>query len=71
MNEENKSTFELRLATDNDAFVVDFLAELIAINDKIVERIRMGDWLNNKWHDVRDSNGNTCGQFRVNNAEMR
>ena len=52
-------TFELKFATDNDAFVVDWRAEVLAILEDVEEAIENGVVSGN----VHDSNGNTVGRF--------
>lgn len=60
------SSVEVRVNTDNAAFEgLNRAVELAGIYGSVIGRIAAKDYLNNKWHDVRDSNGNIVGQFRV------
>lgn len=64
------SSFELKINTDNSAFVEDFHGEMQKTFARALDQITRGDWLNGKWSNVRDTNGNTVGQMRIINDEM-
>jgi hypothetical protein len=70
MGEIRMSSFELKVNTDNSAFAEDFHGEMKATFDRIMDQITRGDWLNGKWSNVRDTNGNTIGTFKVINDEI-
>lgn len=58
--------FELRINTDNAAFEGDlYPIELEAIFRRVVEQVQSADYLEGKWSNVRDSNGNAVGSFRI------
>lgn len=59
--------FELSINTDNAAFDDDYVNQLDACFESILDQIRAEDYLNGKHSNVRDTNGNVIGTFKVTN----
>lgn len=57
--------FELDINTDNAAFQDDYIDEIEAVFKRVIESLIAADYLNGKHSNVRDTNGNVIGTFRV------
>lgn len=57
--------FEVKFDTDNDMFQGWSLEpEVTRILQCVAKQFTDGDWIENKWSNIRDSNGNSVGKFR-------
>lgn len=61
-------SFKLKIETDNAAFVDDYHGEMRKIFERVLQHLEllaMAAEMSNKHNNVRDSNGNVVGTFKV------
>ena len=57
--------FEMRVDCDNAAFVGQVQAELCNLFNKVAYKLAFGDYIENKWNSILDTNGNKVGSFKL------
>jgi hypothetical protein len=59
------SSFELKIDTSNAAFEDDYICEVERIFARVIAQLIEADYLNGKHSNIRDTNGNVVGTFKV------
>ena len=59
------SKFELSINTDNAAFQDDYIDEIERVFASVIKSLTDADYLKGKHSNIRDTNGNVVGTFRV------